>query len=556
MSVPKSSARTSHKRPIPTRHAANQQYRPAQRHGARPAAVTIPKATPYRQPASARKTRSHRLDTPLLILIGAPVAFAIITLMIIMIGALFLFGSSSILPGVRVAGVPLGGLSESEAAAALNASWSQNGIILRDEERTFPVDPSVLGISLDTEASIEAAQSYGRSLVAPGNMLRAALGSIDLPPVIRINTAVTEQVLREMASQIEIAPINAGVQIINGSIEPRPAAEGRALDIAGTLSPLERNASQTLSNGELELAMLPVQPQITDPAPIVAAASALLENPLQLRLYDPTSDDTDYWTLIPETWLEWLTASTDSSQPLGVALSLDAPSLRAYLADEQQTLGTDRYIDLDASVQALENALLRGETTADVRVYHNDISYVVQPGETIISIAYDYGIPYPYVQEANDGIDAVSAGQTITLPSRDVMLPEPVVFNKRIVVSISEQHVWVYENGALKWDWVASTGISSSPTWPGIYQIISHEPNAYAANWDLWMPSFMGVYRPIPGSDFTNGFHGFPTRGGSQLLWTNSLGTRVTYGCILLSGENIQTLYQWAETGVVVEIQP
>ena len=100
----------------------------------------------------------------------------------------------------------------------------------------------------------------------------------------------------------------------------------------------------------------------------------------------------------------------------------------------------------------------------------------------------------------------------------------------------------------------ASTGIDSSPTWTGVYQILSHEPNAYASNWNLWMPDFLGVYRPIPGADFTNGFHGFPTRGGSQLLWTNSLGTRVTYGCILLSNDNIALLYDWAEEGVVVEI--
>jgi lipoprotein-anchoring transpeptidase ErfK/SrfK len=124
------------------------------------------------------------------------------------------------------------------------------------------------------------------------------------------------------------------------------------------------------------------------------------------------------------------------------------------------------------------------------------------------------------------------------------------------VVSITQQHAWVYENGGLKWEWPVSTGIQSSPTWPGIYQIQSHEPNAYAGNWNLWMPNFMGVYQPIPGSDFTNGFHGFPTRGGSQLLWTDSLGTRVTYGCILVSNDNIQALYNWAEEGVVVEIQP
>jgi len=124
-----------------------------------------------------------------------------------------------------------------------------------------------------------------------------------------------------------------------------------------------------------------------------------------------------------------------------------------------------------------------------------------------------------------------------------------------VIVSITNQTVKVYENNQLKWDWVASTGIPDSPTWTGIYQVQSHVDNAYAANWNLNMPNFMGVYQPVPNADFTNGFHGFPTRGGGQLLWENSLGRKVTYGCILLSNTNMQQLYSWAEEGVVVEIQ-
>jgi lipoprotein-anchoring transpeptidase ErfK/SrfK len=115
--------------------------------------------------------------------------------------------------------------------------------------------------------------------------------------------------------------------------------------------------------------------------------------------------------------------------------------------------------------------------------------------------------------------------------------------------------MWAYENGAVKWEWPVSTGITSSPAAPGIFQIQSHDLNAYAANWDLWMPHFMGIYRPVPTSDFMNGFHGFPTRNGSTLLWTDDLGHRVTYGCILISSDNAITLYDWAEEGVVVEIQ-
>ena len=53
-----------------------------------------------------------------------------------------------------------------------------------------------------------------------------------------------------------------------------------------------------------------------------------------------------------------------------------------------------------------------------------------------------------------------------------------------------------------------------------------------------------------------NGFHGFPTRGGSTLLWTGDLGRPVTYGCILISTDHASALYEWAEEGVVVEVRP
>jgi lipoprotein-anchoring transpeptidase ErfK/SrfK len=165
-------------------------------------------------------------------------------------------------------------------------------------------------------------------------------------------------------------------------------------------------------------------------------------------------------------------------------------------------------------------------------------------------------MPYPWIQQANPGVsDGLFVGQTLTIPSPDELLPLPVVANKRIVVSISQQRMWAYENGTLVWDWPTSTGIDESPTSPGVFQIQTHETNAYAGNWNLWMPYFMGIYRPVPTSDFMNGFHGFPTRDGQNLLWTSSLGHQVTYGCLLVSTDNARLLYDWAEAGVVVEIQ-
>jgi lipoprotein-anchoring transpeptidase ErfK/SrfK len=206
-------------------------------------------------------------------------------------------------------------------------------------------------------------------------------------------------------------------------------------------------------------------------------------------------------------------------------------------------------------VPALVEAFTSGKSEVSQRLYHYAKTHTVASGETLSSIGFDYGVPYPWILAANPGMsENVLEGQQITIPSQDNLLPLPVVENKRIKVSISDQKMQAYENGVLKWDWPVSTGVESSPTNPGVFQIQSHEPNAYAAKWDLWMPQFMGIYRPVPSVDFMNGFHGFPSRDQRQILWTKNLGSPITYGCIMVSTDNAKLLYDWADEGEVVEI--
>ena len=187
---------------------------------------------------------------------------------------------------------------------------------------------------------------------------------------------------------------------------------------------------------------------------------------------------------------------------------------------------------------------------------HKATEYTVQSGDNLVRIGFEVGMPYWKIQEANPGtsIYGVYAGQTLTIPSKNEMLPLPVVVGKRIVISITEQHMWVYENWELKSEHVISTGMSNSPTLPGIFQIQTHEINAYASNWDLWMPNFMGIYEAVPG--FMNGIHGLPLLSNGVRLWGNVLGRKASYGCIILDLQAGEDLYNWAENGVVVEIQP
>ncbi|MCA9901369.1 MAG: L,D-transpeptidase family protein, partial [Anaerolineales bacterium] len=259
----------------------------------------------------------------------------------------------------------------------------------------------------------------------------------------------------------------------------------------------------------------------------------------------------------PQVWGSWLTLTVDQANTTQFDWAIEPDKAAQFFAERNAALGENRYLDEELALTAVTNAIKNQQENISLRIYHSPSQYVVQAGDTFAGIGRAVGIPYPWIQAANPGVgDALTVGQSITIPSPDDLLPYPVVDGKRIVVSISQQRAWVYENDALKWEWLASTGIASSPTAPGVFQIQTHEPNAYAANWDLWMPSFMGIYQPAPNVEFMNGFHGFPTRDGANLLWTSNLGTAVTYGCILLSNENAAQLYEWAEQGVIVEILP
>lgn len=478
------------------------------------------------------------------------VGFFSVTLVAVLIAVTALY-SGGILPNVRAAGIAVGGMSADEAADALASKWTTLTLTDRTTGEVWTIDPQRVGIALDANATASRAYEKGRT---DGSAL-IALRGVDVPPVLVIDPEAARAGFEELRTDLDKPAQDAGIEVIAGEVREKPSQSGRVLDIDATLAQLQTNGSDLLADGRFEIIRVTTQPQVTDAAPLVEAARQLLSQPIHIRVFDPVTGDIITWDAQPETWATWLTMNADPDSPTGLALSVNRGPVRDYLDANAAVLDDTRYLDDEKAVAEIEKAIQRGDLQATVRVYHHDRQHTVQAGETIISIAWDYGVPYPWIQDANPGVDALSIGQTLTIPSQDNFFQFDPVPDKRIVVSISQQKTWVYENGALKWEWGSSTGINSSPTWPGIYQIISHEPNAYAANWDLWMPNFMGVYQPIPGQNFTNGFHGFPTRGGGQLLWENSIGTKVTYGCILLNNTNIQTLYNWAENGVVVEIQ-
>ena len=470
-------------------------------------------------------------------------------------GLTHVYARGRVLPGVSALNVPLGGRTPAEAAAVLQARWDEQTVVLQNGELAWPVAPAELGMTLDATATARAAALKGRSL----DSLRAPPGEgqgwFEVAPVWSYDPAAAGRTLNELAPELAVAPVDATVRVANGRAEAVPAAEGRALDVPAALAAIGANPAQVLMDGRLQLPVVAVPAAVTDVSAAVDEANRLLATTVTLTAWDPVRDERFNWTVEPRVWSEWLRLSVTPGAAEPFTWSLDKQIAAAYLDTLEADMSDGRFLDEDAAPAALSQAIQSGQAAAEVRIYHPETRHIVGAGETLSSIGYNYGIPYPWIQQANPGVDALAEGQAITIPSPDALLPLPPVPGKRIVVNMTEQRTRVFENGQIKWEWPSSTGIATSPTAPGVFQVQSHEPNAYAGNWDLWMPWFLGIYRPVPTSDFMNGFHGFPTRGNSQLLWTGDLGRRVTYGCVLLSSDNARLLYDWAEDGVIVEVR-
>lgn len=541
-------------RRAPARRQQVERFQPSVR--ARPVPA---RPEPVQRPAPRHARRASRSISGGLLGIGLVGALAMVFLCMIasLIGAAALFGGGKILPGVRVGGVAVGGMNEAEAAQALASAWDGGNIVLRDGDRSWSAAAADLGITIDAQASAKAASAWGRSNGGPAAALRAITGEVAVAPVISVDWERLRGYLEQARPEIEVPARNAGVQLVSGQVQERPAQPGRALNIPATLDALRSDPSGALADGAIDLVMSSTTPEITDASALVAQANALLRSPFIVHGYDPIRDEWASWTAPPEVWAEWLTAASNSDSG-GLALDLDPAGPVGFL-ESAARFDDERYIKVEDAVAKMQEAIRAGQAEATTRIWHAPTTYTVRAGQTLASIGEEVGIPYPYIQAENPGINAnaLSAGQVLNLPSRDVLLPLEVVPHKRITVSRSQQRMWAYENGQVVFDWPVSTGIPSSPTAPGVFQVQSHELNAYADQWDLYMPHFIGFYHPGPNVEVMNGFHGFPTSAsGGYLLWTDDLGRPATYGCVLLSLENAATLYAWAEEGVVVEVTP
>ena len=465
--------------------------------------------------------------------------------------------SHQIYPGVSVHGVDLGGLTVEEAASVLEnhlPAPTTQAIKLRAAERSWSIRWADVGRAYDWTKTAAAAYEVARGgtwyerLAAPWRVRFE--GQSVTPLVDPAEASQVKATLEDLAPQVYVPPADARLRVSSAGVDAIPAQTGRALDVETSVT----KVLEALEEGAktVELAMVNVSPRLPEPEPARTLAQSLLAEPFTLVVDDPLTNYRAEFDASSSRVATWIEAVVVDDQ---MVLEVDEPTVQSWLLEIGSQLGSERSLVVTETLRHTVAALNGGEHQARAAIRHPSRTYVVEPGDTLFDIAYHNGFPEWRLEEANPGVepDELLIGMELTIPSIDVLFPEPLVPGKRIEIDLPEQRLRAFENDELVYDFTCSTGMTSTPTIAGQFQILFKEPEAYAQRWSLDMPYFMAIYHERPG--FANGIHELPINAAGHRLWSSVLGWPASYGCIILDVGDAEALYDWAPVGTLVRIE-
>jgi len=237
---------------------------------------------------------------------------------------------------------------------------------------------------------------------------------------------------------------------------------------------------------------------------------------------------------------------------------------RILVGEELQIWASSDYL---AQQEALEEAVAEAEAQEEALeevVTEEREEYVVQSGEYLSQIARKFGVSWVAIAELNGITDpnTVYAGMTLQIPSGSDIVSQNVSYasynniqpatedpgprigvGREIVVVLSTQMTYAYEDGVLKHSALASTGLPATPTVQGDFKVWNKTrsqtmsgPGYYLENVE-WVMYFHQGY----------GLHG--------TWWHENFGQPMSHGCVNLTNEDAKWYYEFASVGTPVHVR-
>jgi len=187
------------------------------------------------------------------------------------------------------------------------------------------------------------------------------------------------------------------------------------------------------------------------------------------------------------------------------------------------------------------------------------VTHIVQEGEYLSGIAAAYNLSWTSVAQYN-GItnpDRVYAGLELRIPtnaptiglsaqSTSGTIDGPVPrwgTGREIVVDLSTQMVYAFDNGVLQYSSISSTGLPATPTVQGDFAIWHKTPSQTMSGPGYSLPNVEWVMYFYQGY----GLHG--------TYWHSNFGNPMSHGCVNLTNDDAYWYYQFASIGTPVHVR-
>ncbi len=196
----------------------------------------------------------------------------------------------------------------------------------------------------------------------------------------------------------------------------------------------------------------------------------------------------------------------------------------------------------------VHGSVASGASASAVPASGSTVYHVVQPGESLSSIAAYHGVSQQSIMSTNGlyNPNHVQSGQRLQIaggrqPGANSAYAPPSG-RKRIVVDLSDQTLTAWHGESVALYTSISSGTAATPTVTGYYKIDRKytQQHMFGPGYDIpdvpWVMYFWQGYA----------FHG--------AYWHNNFGSPMSHGCIHLRPGEAQWLYNWAAAGTDVYV--
>lgn len=264
------------------------------------------------------------------------IALAALIFVLVLVGFRLIYGGK-VYPAISVAGVALGGMPRDEASAALAARTDQlnaESIVFTFEGQEFRPTLAELGVSFDTERSLNEAYDYGREPNAV-DRLQVARDLLQNDHPVPLYASVDQNILNGWFDQVDqrlgLVPHDAYLAIDGTDVSIEPEVEGTVVnrDIAS------KQIMATVMDLVPTNAVLPVVAWIPnvrsgDLQDVEAEVRSALSKSVQVSFQDQT------WTLPSDQVSQFIVQDNDKSKvgKDAVSLRIDTVALAAFLSTQ------------------------------------------------------------------------------------------------------------------------------------------------------------------------------------------------------------------------------